>query len=231
MGPINWQRWRQFWWLPIVGLILIGGGLWGRHQRTAHQRVENQQLLKGASSKKQPSAKPKSQNNQSEQPAKGGFIDLKGAVNHPGIYPIKIGQTRLFDVLKAAGDVTEAAETSQLNLAQKLTDQLIIYVPRKGEAIEAAELIKNPETSGGQEVTTEQPTTATNESTISAKINLNQADSTQLQTLSGIGPKKAEQIIAYRDEQGKFEKIEELQKVGGIGPKTFEQLQSQICVE
>ncbi|WP_337962032.1 helix-hairpin-helix domain-containing protein [Latilactobacillus sakei] len=59
---------------------------------------------------------------------------------------------------------------------------------------------------------------------------MNQADSTQLQTLNGIGPKKAEQIIAYRDEQGKFKQIEDLQKVGGIGPKTFEQLQSQICV-
>ncbi|KRM23838.1 comE operon protein 1 [Latilactobacillus graminis DSM 20719] len=187
--------------------------------------MANQQLMTRTSKKKTKTVK------QTQPVIKGGFVDLKGAVAHPGIYPIHVSQTRLFEVLKQAGDVTEAADTSQLNLAQTLVDQLIIYVPTNGEAVSAQELVKIAEkptiasiaNNADHEQETDQDTTTT-------KINLNQADVTQLQTLNGIGPKKAEQIITYRDEQGQFKQIEDLQKVGGIGPKTFEQLRTQICV-
>ncbi|OTG96936.1 transporter [Acinetobacter sp. ANC 4654] len=54
-----------------------------------------------------------------------------------------------------------------------------------------------------------------------AKISLNQANLAQLQELSGIGLKKAEAIIAYRQKNGKFKNIEELQQVKGIGPVLF----------
>lgn len=54
-----------------------------------------------------------------------------------------------------------------------------------------------------------------------AKISLNQANLEQLQELSGVGLKKAEAIIAYRQKNGKFKNIEELQQVKGIGPALF----------
>ena len=217
-----WQRYRRFWWVPCLVIILLGGGVFWQHSRQQRFLSTNQQLM-AQSTKRKVKAKPVKQK---KSVSKGGFVDIKGAVAHPGIYPICVAKTRLFEVLKQAGDVTEAADTSQLNLAQTLSDQLIIYVPTKGEAVQAEELVKAADE---PQAATDNQAGASPIST-DAKINLNQADATQLQTLNAIGPKKAEQIIAYRDEQGQFKQIEDLQKVGGIGPKTFEQLRPQICV-
>lgn len=230
MWQTYWRRYRRFWWVPLLILGAISGGfIWQRHQQQVNLAA-NQQLVQKPSTNTKHKPAVATAKRQSK-PAKGGFIDLKGAVQHPGIYPIKVEQTRLFEVIKQAGDVTDQADTSQLNLAQKLVDQLIIYVPRKGEGLKADELIKATTT---QQSTTKQQETPANETEQTGhdrQINLNQADSSQLQTLNGIGPKKAEQIIAYRTEQGKFKQVEDLQKVGGIGPKTFEQLKAQIYVE
>lgn len=228
-----WQRYRRFWWVPCLVLlgIITGGFYW--HQTQQKQKVtHNEQLLATSASKTKPATK---KTHQAATKKKGGFVDIKGAVAYPGIYPITVSETRLFEVLKNAGGPTDAADTKRLNLVQKLTDQLIIYIPKKGEVVTDQELIQAPQQiATTSERTPEQASTGTSANASSAsdtaKIDLNQADSTQLQTLNGIGPKKAEQIIAYRDEQGKFKQIEDLQKVGGIGPKTFEQLQSQICV-
>ncbi|CAB1208550.1 ComEA family DNA-binding protein [Acinetobacter bouvetii] len=62
------------------------------------------------------------------------------------------------------------------------------------------------------------------------KINLNQANLEQLQTLSGVGLKKAEAIIAYRQKNGKFKNIEELQQVKGIGPALFAKNKDRLAV-
>ena len=59
---------------------------------------------------------------------------------------------------------------------------------------------------------------------------INTADQSQLETLPNIGPSKAQKIIAYRQEHGSFQTIEELQQVSGIGPKTFESLRDLITV-
>jgi len=61
-------------------------------------------------------------------------------------------------------------------------------------------------------------------------VNLNTADQTQLETLPGIGPSKAQAIIDYRTQNGDFVQIDDLTKVKGIGPKTFDSLKSLITV-
>ncbi|MDM5208543.1 ComEA family DNA-binding protein [Cytobacillus kochii] len=63
------------------------------------------------------------------------------------------------------------------------------------------------------------------------KINLNQATVEQLETLPGIGPSKAEDILSYREEVGSFKAIEDLKEVSGIGEKTFEKLKNLISVD
>ena len=63
-----------------------------------------------------------------------------------------------------------------------------------------------------------------------AKISLNQATLAQLQELSGIGLKKAEAIIAYRQKNGKFKNIEELQQVKGIGPALFAKNKDRLAL-
>lgn len=63
------------------------------------------------------------------------------------------------------------------------------------------------------------------------KININTASLEQLQTLEGIGPKKAERIILFRKEHGNFEVIEDIMKIDGIGRKTFEKFKDNITVK
>lgn len=62
-------------------------------------------------------------------------------------------------------------------------------------------------------------------------ININTANVFELQLLDGIGEKTAERIVAYRNENGDFEVIEDLMRIDGIGKKKFEDVKEHICVE
>ena len=77
---------------------------------------------------------------------------------------------------------------------------------------------------------TPQQGTSTAASGTTQKININTADATELQQLSGIGEKKAADIIKYREENGSFQAVEDLTKVSGIGEKTLENLKDSITI-
>ncbi len=62
-------------------------------------------------------------------------------------------------------------------------------------------------------------------------MNLNTATQEDLETLTGIGPSKANAILEYRETVGKFKEVDELKKVTGIGDKTFERLRDSISVK
>ncbi|HHZ8809326.1 TPA: helix-hairpin-helix domain-containing protein [Enterococcus faecalis] len=143
------------------------------------------------------------------------YVDIKGAVKVPGIYQLK-NQQRIWDALALAGGVSEEADTTQVNYAQKVKDQMIIYVPKKGEPVpQSLETLQ--ESAHAQQNQEE-------------KINLNTATEAELQTISGIGAKKAQEIIRFRDEQGPFKTVEELKNVPGIGEKTVERLKDMLTV-
>ena len=145
-------------------------------------------------------------------------VDLKGAVHHPAIYTLSKDK-RVDDVIKLAGGLLDQADTNAINLAQKLTDEMVIYVARVGEAMPS------------------KPGTAREEVTRSAspndtdKVNLNTADVAQLQKLSGVGMKKAQDIIDYREQNGNFKTIEELVNVSGFGEKSIDKLKESITVD
>lgn len=61
-------------------------------------------------------------------------------------------------------------------------------------------------------------------------VNINKANSAQLQALSGIGPTKAHEILKYRKAHGGFRSVDELVNVKGIGPKTVQKLKSQVSI-
>lgn len=143
------------------------------------------------------------------------YVDIKGAVKVPGIYQLKT-QQRIWDALALAGGVSEEADTAQVNYAQKVKDQMIIYVPKKGEAM--AQSLETLQESVPAQQNQEE------------KINLNTATEAELQTISGIGAKKAQEIIRFRDEQGPFKTVEELKNVPGIGEKTVERLKDMLTV-
>ena len=137
------------------------------------------------------------------------IVDVEGAVNKPGVYRL-LTTARVYDAIQHAGGLTEQADTSAINQAQKLHDQGQVFVPDKNNSSTAAN--------------------TDNSTTDTKTINLNTADVTELQNLPGVGPKKAELIIQYRQEKGSFSKIEDLTEVQGIGEKTFAKIKSQLTV-
>lgn len=155
-------------------------------------------------------------------------IDISGAVKHGGVYTLHTG-ARLADAIEAAGGLSQRAQIKAINRAQLLNDQDKLYIPFKGEKV-ANQIASNPENTGSlsSSSSSNSPTSGSNQS--GEKINLNTASVSDLQKLSGVGEKRAEQIIAYREQNGGFKKIEDLMQVSGIGEKTFASLKDQLAV-
>lgn len=152
---------------------------------------------------------------QAEQVPQAMKADIKGAVKKPGVYEAIEGQ-RVIDLLEKAGGLTGKADSTKINFALKITDEMVIYVPEEGEILEETRAgAGNGEVKGQQD---------------SGKVNLNGADEAELQTLPGIGPSKAAAIIEHRDTNGPFKDIEDLKLISGIGEKTFEKLKEHINV-
>ena len=138
------------------------------------------------------------------------FVDVKGAVKHPGVFETTKDK-RVKDLIEEAGGLLDDADTSTLNLSQKVKDQMVIYVLKHGE--------KSKQISDG----------GTNSSNGDV-ININTANKEQLMKISGVGKTKAEAIISYREKNGDFKKKEDITKVHGIGKATFEKIKDKIEV-
>lgn len=143
-------------------------------------------------------------------------VDVKGAVNHPGVYTLKTN-SRVVDAIEQAGGLAEGGEQNAINFAQVLEDQMVIYVPEIGE--EGVDLAHLDQNIGGEEADG------------ISKININVSEKEALMTLNGIGSSKADSILAYREENGNFETIEDIKNVSGIGEATFENLKEFITVD
>ncbi len=142
------------------------------------------------------------------------YVDIGGEVEMPGVYEVSEG-TRLFQVIEKAGGLTEDADIDEINRAETVFDGQKIMIGAKGEASGSAG-------SGGE-------TNASNYEE-EGKININTADSVQLQSIPGIGPSKAERIIEYRQSNGRFKTIDDIKNISGIGNKTFESIKEYITV-
>lgn len=155
------------------------------------------------------------------------YVDIKGAVKIPQVVPVTPGM-RVHDVVEMAGGVTGEADQSQVNLAQLVTDQMVIYVPKMGEEVSPsteALVADSQVTESDVSVRSGDPNSD------GGLVNINTADATMLQTLSGIGEKRAADIINYRETNGLFETIDDLDQVSGIGEKTMEKLRPLITVD
>lgn len=144
------------------------------------------------------------------------IVDVKGAVEAPGVYEMDL-DSRVIDCIEKSGGFLVEAEQKSVNLAQRAEDQMVIYIPLKGEDPAEFEYLLPAKA-------------VTESSTITSKIDLNKATKEELKTLNGIGEVKAESIVAYREENGFFQNIEEITKVSGIGEATFEKLKEDIQV-
>ncbi|KLI76390.1 transporter [Lacticaseibacillus zeae] len=209
---------KTYWYAPLI--IVIGGFFfWQQAQGSSASQPLSENVRASGSSQVMMSRSSGSASSRS-RPAQG-FVHLKGAVLRPGIYPVR-ENTRWDEVVKAAGGLTANADMQQVNLAKIASDQESLHVPEKGETVAA------PATTATSGVASSGESKA--QAGSGGAIDLNKADATQLQTISGIGPKKAADIINYRDSHGGFKEIAELKEVPGIGDKTFETLAPQFTL-
>ncbi|HGS2189864.1 TPA: helix-hairpin-helix domain-containing protein [Streptococcus pneumoniae] len=141
-------------------------------------------------------------------------VDVKGAVKSPGIYDLPVG-SRVNDAVQKAGGLTEQADSKSLNLAQKVSDEALVYVPTKGEE------------SASQQAGSGAPSSTSKDK----KVNLNKASLEELKQVKGLGGKRAQDIIDHRETNGKFKSVDELKKVSGIGAKTIEKLKDYVTVD
>lgn len=159
-----------------------------------------------------------------ESNSKKVIVDIKGMINNPGVYEVD-SNLRVNDVIELAGGLKEGADTSNINLAKLVSDEMTIIIYSTEEVLEKFK----------QEVCICNCPYIQNDACINSNnddnlININTAGIEELTTLPGIGDVKAEAIIKYRSEVGKFKTKEELLNVEGIGEALFEKIKDNITV-
>ena len=154
------------------------------------------------------------------------YVDVKGSVNNPGVYEFKEND-RVIDAIELAGGLSKYANTSNINLSQKLTSEMVIYVYSNSE-------IKNNNTLSCDTICKpaimEVNNCISNNQTSNTKININTATIEDLTKLSGIGESKAKTIIEYRESNGNFKSIDELKNISGIGESLYEKIKNNITI-
>lgn len=135
------------------------------------------------------------------------IIDVKGAVFKEGVYEMKEGD-RVKEAVEKAGGLLPDADVKKVNLAQMVQDQMLLYVPNKNEPVQEGATFSKSE----------------------GKVQINTASKEQLEKITGIGSRKAESILKYREEHGLFQKIEDLLEIDGIGAKSLEKIKDQIII-
>lgn len=159
-------------------------------------------------------------------------VDIKGEVNIPGIYSLP-SSARVIDVIEKAGGLTSNANTTVLNLSKKISDEMVIIVYSNDQVKEFAKTKEQEERVQQSciqvnETSLKNDACISNSSSTSTKISINTAAKELLQSLPGIGESKANDIIAYREQNGQFSTIEDIKNVSGIGDSLFAKIKDYI---
>ena len=167
-------------------------------------------------------------------------------VKKPGVYELLEGE-RVWDVIIKAGGLLEGANTSYINLSKKIKDEMIIIIYSNDEVdkfkeekdnvlyikyeCECVDNINDACINEKDTVNTngvEKKKTNTKEGKGDGLVSINTATKEELMTLSGVGESKAEAIISYREENGLFEKLEDIMNVSGIGQAAYSKIKDNI---
>ncbi len=167
-------------------------------------------------------------------------VDIKGAVKNPGVYEVE-ENSRVSDVIDISGGLTNEADTSVINLSKNVVDEMVIIIYTKDEInemkkgntsikyIEKECICPKLENDACIENSIDNIPDNNSNST-NGKISLNSASIDELMTLDGIGEKKAQAIIEYRNKNGDFKSIEEILEVDGIGSATYEKIKDRLTI-
>lgn len=178
--------------LGLIGIVLIIGGL-ATSQKPTDTQASNfpkESIVSGA---------------------KQIVVDVSGSVNKPGVYKLD-NNSRIGDAIKLAGGLTVEANqeyvSKYLNLAQKLSDGIKIYIPFTGEqgTVSGASSVSGTSSQGS--------------------VSINSASQSELEALPGIGPVTANKIISSRP----YLKIDDLLSQKIVSKSTFEKISSSLVV-
>ncbi len=153
-------------------------------------------------------------------------VYIAGAIKNEGIYELE-KNSRIANIIEKAGGLTNDANINNINLAYILQDGMKVYIPKNNDKNEMNDDTNTYVSKGNEESKIDKGTSV---ETKNSKININTATQTELETLPGIGPSTAANIINYRKENGKFNNIEDLKKVSGIGDSKYNKIKEMIKV-
>ena len=226
----TYQHRKQIFFLVLLFLFLLGCSFFIVPKLLKKEKKNTPTLvLKTTKEEKQKS-------DQEEKMTSFFQVDIKGAVQQPGIYSVQEG-SRVIDVIRLAGDLTENADTSVINLSKKVFDEMVIIVYTKEEVqnfkqvkeqedIVQKKCVEGPNSSVSNDACLDEES----DKASSSKVSLNNASKEEFLTLPGIGESKAEAIIKYREEHGGFQAIEEVKEVSGIGESLYNQIKEDLTL-
>ena len=148
-------------------------------------------------------------------------MSVTGRVAQPGLVTLPVG-ARVADAITAAGGASGEADLTGVNLAARLADGDSVVL---GGGSAPGGVVSGVTAAGGNN-----GAPSGNAAAASGLVNLNTADEAALDTLPGVGPVMAQNILAWRETNGKFTTIEQLQEISGIGPSRYAQLSPLVTV-
>lgn len=152
------------------------------------------------------------------------YVDVKGAVNKPGVYEFSVGNM-VIDAISSSGGLKKNASTDNINLSKKLKAEMVIYIKTKSEInpTDVCSCLSCPE------CICETNNDDNSSENVNHLVNINSATIDELMTISGIGESKAISIINYRN-NSPFTKIEDIMNVSGIGESVFNKIKDKITI-
>ena len=198
--------------VALLVLVVISGTIYMRQEKATEISLGEAIELKEA-------AAPTPTGEAVEISPKEISVYICGNVKSPGVIKVKEG-TRLDEAVLLAGGANEVADLTAVNLAYKLADEDMVFIPKKGETLQSSGKVV-PGVNTVKSVAVNKP----------GKVNINTAGAGELDTLDGVGPATATAIIQYREQNGPFQSIDEIKNVKGIGDSKFDSIKDSITVE
>lgn len=198
----------------VACAALVGTGLLVWNAQPQQQEVSLASRAQGASEQlgmptTGPMPEPAADVNATASAPPDLVVHVAGEVHEPGVVRLPPG-SRVVDALEAAGGTLPGASLDAVNLARVLAD---------GEQVRVG-LPPDPAVQGAPA----QPGTPP------ARLDLNAASATDLESLPGVGPVLATRILAFRDENGPFRSVDHLIDVPGIGPAVLADVADRVRV-
>lgn len=232
-------------------LLLLAIGIWNFYFNSYlkdNSMIETKEILMKETSEDSINDTTNSENHGIEQEIVENLVvvDVKGAVNNPGVYKVP-DTSRVIEALTLAGGVRDDSDLSVINLSKKVFDEMVIIIYTKDEVNNFIEIKNNEDEKQEKCIIVEEKIinnacVDNNDATdntivenvgqeeVASIVSLNKATKEELMTLSGIGESKALLIIEYRETNNGFKTIEEIKNIKGIGDSIFEKIKDLITV-